>query len=242
MNTQTTLETYADRIDSLFEKHCIKARVTGGTVFPYAIHFSTGGFVLDAHQQIVPALQESLGLRVYIAGDSIIAERTISVIEFVTKIKDAIPPRTATLGVCDDGAPLLIRLPSQSVGDILITGPNRAANTSLLRSIAISLALTNTSADLGLLLVGESLADLFKQLPHCKRFAIAPYLVCIVDEPENVALREGADDRAARLIVATTRSVSSGDYGTVIRQAAIAGHFEAINSGQSCAFRAAQYL
>jgi len=235
------LETYADAVEGVLKRHKISTRIVGGTIFPFSIHFSTGGFVPDDNRVLVQDLENCLGMTIRIQGGSIVAEKPIDVLQVIAKIKDIIPPKTATLGICDDGAPLLIRLPSPSVGDILITGPDRAANTSLLRTIAISLAMRNSSSELGLLLIGDGLSDLFSSLPHCKRFAIAPYLVVIVDDPENTSLRGSVQDRGACLIVSSTRSISSTGYGTLIRPIGEPDHFEAINSGQSVAFRAAQY-
>jgi S-DNA-T family DNA segregation ATPase FtsK/SpoIIIE len=54
-----------------------------------------------------------------------------------------VPPKCAVLGLAEDGAPLLIRLPSPDVAHILIAGTTGSGKTVLLRTIILSLAMTN---------------------------------------------------------------------------------------------------
>ena len=54
-----------------------------------------------------------------------------------------IPPVTAILGLAEDGAPLLIRLPSPDVAHILVAGTTGSGKTMLLQTMILSLAMTN---------------------------------------------------------------------------------------------------
>ena len=54
-----------------------------------------------------------------------------------------IPPITATLGIAEDGTPLLIRVPSPDVAHILVAGTTGSGKTMLLKSMLLSLALSN---------------------------------------------------------------------------------------------------
>jgi len=54
-----------------------------------------------------------------------------------------IPPLTAILGLSEDGAPLLIRLPSPDVAHVLVAGTTGSGKTVLLQAIILSLALSN---------------------------------------------------------------------------------------------------
>jgi len=72
---------------------------------------------------------------------------------------NAIPPFTAILGLADDGAPLLIKLPSSEVGHILIAGAAGAGKTMLLQAITLSLAMTNRPEDLAFIFLGDGLAE-----------------------------------------------------------------------------------
>jgi len=54
-----------------------------------------------------------------------------------------LPPATAILGLAEDGAPLLIRLPSPDVAHVLVAGTTGSGKTVLLQAMILSLALTN---------------------------------------------------------------------------------------------------
>jgi S-DNA-T family DNA segregation ATPase FtsK/SpoIIIE len=54
-----------------------------------------------------------------------------------------IPFGTAVLGLADDGAPLLIRLPSPEVAHVLVAGTTGSGKTALMQTIILSLALLN---------------------------------------------------------------------------------------------------
>ena len=56
----------------------------------------------------------------------------------------SIPPVTAILGLAEDGAPLLVRLPSPDVAHILVAGTTGSGKTILLQTMILSLAMTNT--------------------------------------------------------------------------------------------------
>jgi S-DNA-T family DNA segregation ATPase FtsK/SpoIIIE len=54
-----------------------------------------------------------------------------------------IPPVTAVLGLAEDGAPLLIRLPSPDVAHILVAGTTGSGKTVLMQTMILSLAMAN---------------------------------------------------------------------------------------------------
>jgi len=54
-----------------------------------------------------------------------------------------IPPVTAILGLAEDGAPLLIRLPSPDVAHVLVAGTTGSGKTMLLQAMILSLAMAN---------------------------------------------------------------------------------------------------
>jgi S-DNA-T family DNA segregation ATPase FtsK/SpoIIIE len=89
----------------------------------------------------------------------------------------SIPAMTAVLGLAEDGAPLLIRLPSPDVGHILAAGTAGAGKTTLLRTLVLSLAMANTPhVDGGLMVMlvdtqGDAF-DCFVSLPHLTRPAV----------------------------------------------------------------------
>jgi S-DNA-T family DNA segregation ATPase FtsK/SpoIIIE len=80
----------------------------------------------------------------------------------------AIPPLTACLGLASDGRPLLIRLPSREVGNVLVTGGAGAGKTELMRVLLLSLALANRQSQLQLALIDSRAHGLalLAGLPH----------------------------------------------------------------------------
>jgi DNA segregation ATPase FtsK/SpoIIIE-like protein len=81
------------------------------------------------------------------------------------------PPATATLGLDEEGAPLLIRLPAPDVAHVLVSGMTGAGKTTLLQDVILSLAMTNAPHEMALVLAGprESGFSLFEPLPHLAR-------------------------------------------------------------------------
>jgi S-DNA-T family DNA segregation ATPase FtsK/SpoIIIE len=92
--------------------------------------------------------------------------------------RPAIPPITAVLGLAEDGAPLLIRLPSPDVAHVLVAGTTGSGKTVLLQTMILSLAMFNPPAlsparEKGLALVlldpkGHAFKP-FDNLPHLAR-------------------------------------------------------------------------
>jgi S-DNA-T family DNA segregation ATPase FtsK/SpoIIIE len=140
---------------------------------------------------------------------------------------DEIPPITATLGIADDGAPLLIRLPSPDVAHILAAGTTGSGKTVLLRSMILSLALLNPQRTMNLALIdprGGAALGCFNSLPHLVRPVIteaaeatealgslvrlmeqrdaqrqtAPAVVVVIDELADL-LMTGGDETEHRL-------------------------------------------
>jgi DNA segregation ATPase FtsK/SpoIIIE, S-DNA-T family len=65
----------------------------------------------------------------------------------------SVPPVTASLGITDDGRPLLLRLTSPDVAHVLVAGATGSGKTELMRSLLVSLALTNRQSRLQLALI-----------------------------------------------------------------------------------------
>ncbi len=69
------------------------------------------------------------------------------------QVRRPIPPVTAVLGVDQQGAPLLLRLPSPDVAHALIAGTTGSGKTALARSIIASLVMFNSRRTLQLVLI-----------------------------------------------------------------------------------------
>jgi S-DNA-T family DNA segregation ATPase FtsK/SpoIIIE len=159
------LEFQANRIEAVLALHKVKARVTGGTVSPRWVRFqvlpAVGARISrikNLSEELAAAL-DATNCRVSRRGAAVAVEvprddpqpvRLLPLYEQLSQEtpgsmaqNPTIPPVTAILGLADDGAPLLIRLPSPDVAHILVAGTTGSGKTVLLQSIILSLAMTN---------------------------------------------------------------------------------------------------
>lgn len=155
----------------VLHQHQIDARVMGGIIMPRVVQFQLSGVGLDTLRSLSGELAAVIGSEVDITSRNghivIEAQRTdadpIALLPLLGQLSEggSIPPYTAALGMCDDGAPLLIRLPADNVRHVLILG----GNDTFLQSVILSLAMTNRPRTLRMLLVGKSLEP-FANLSH----------------------------------------------------------------------------
>jgi DNA segregation ATPase FtsK/SpoIIIE, S-DNA-T family len=181
------LEFQADRIEAVLELHSVDAHVTGGAVTPRWIRFQVLP-AIGAKISKIKGLSEELAAaldvpdcRVSRRGAAIAVEvprddpRPVRLLPLYRQLTarpgDSIPPLTAVLGLAEDGAPLLIRLPSPDVTHILVAGATGSGKTVLLQSIILSLAVSNSRRALSLVLIDPKRSALrpFDALPHLAR-------------------------------------------------------------------------
>ncbi len=181
------LEFQADRIEAVLELHSVDAQVTGGTVTPRWIRFQVLP-AIGAKISKIKGLSEELAAALDVAdcrvsrrGAAVAVEvprddpRPVRLLPLYRQLTaspgDSIPPLTAILGLSEDGAPLLIRLPSPDVTHILVAGATGSGKTVLLQSIILSLAMSNSSRVLSLVLIDPKRSALrpFDALPHLAR-------------------------------------------------------------------------
>jgi len=173
------LEFQADRIEQVLRQNKIQAHVTGGTVTPRWVRFqvipSIGqrlGPITNLADELAAAMQTD-NCRVSRTGAALAVEipradpQPVHLLRLYDQLTDTvanlqspspnpqppIPPITAVLGLAEDGAPLLVRLPSPDVAHILVAGTTGSGKTVLLQAMITSLALANTATDLRLVLV-----------------------------------------------------------------------------------------
>ena len=176
---QDILNMQADRIESVLASHRVPARVQGGTVSPRWVRFNISP-ALGARIATVRNLSEELALalgaqdvRVARAGEELTVEmprpdaepvRLLSLMRSLASV----PPLTACLGVADDGRPLLLRLPSPDVAHVLVAGTTGSGKTELMRTLILSLALTNRQSKLQIALIDPKRRGLgpLAGLPH----------------------------------------------------------------------------
>lgn len=188
MDMQQTLEFQADRIEAVMTAHSIMARVTGGTVTPRWIRFQVLPMI-GAKISKIKGLNEELAAaldapncRVSRRGAAVDVEvprddpLPVQLMPLYRQLEegewgDGIPPTTAVLGLADDGAPLLIRLPSPDVAHILVAGTTGSGKTALLQTMILSLAMANKPSELSFVLVDLKRNPLlcFSDIPHLAR-------------------------------------------------------------------------
>ena len=148
--------------------HKVPARVTGGTVTPRWVRFQVLP-AIGAKISKIKGLSEELAAaldasscRVSRRGAVVAVEvprddpqpvRLLPLFRQLDGGNGNIPPMTAILGLAEDGAPLLIRLPSPDVAHILVAGTTGSGKTMLLQAMILSLARVNPRKVLALMLI-----------------------------------------------------------------------------------------
>ncbi len=181
---QKDLELQSDRIELVLANYKAPARVTGGVVTPRMVQFHlapAAGTRISKMQALADELALALGVthvRVSRRGGNVQLEvprqeagsgqSQIKLLSLMTRLDRPLPPGTATLGMCDDGAPLLIRLPSPDVAHVLVSGTTGSGKTVLCQTMILSLAMTHRRSQLQFVLVDPKRRAFapFASLPH----------------------------------------------------------------------------
>lgn len=175
------LDRQANNIEYVLHMHGIQARIDGGKLSPRLAHFHIvlpPGVRPAQLAAIAPEIADNLGVlscRLAPAEDGAYLEAPrpdpvpVRLLSIVQRVADVVPPITATLGLDTDGTPLLLRLNSPDVDPVLVGGDEGAGKSSLLRGMALSLALHNSPGNLRLLLLDCASGGAFagmEGLPH----------------------------------------------------------------------------
>jgi S-DNA-T family DNA segregation ATPase FtsK/SpoIIIE len=173
------LEYQADQIEMVLYSHKAPGRVLGGVVTPRWVRFEVLPALGARISSIVRLSEEmalrlgSAGVRVRRQGDRLHVEvpredgEVVRLLPLAARLRE-IPRQAALLGLDEEGAPLLLRLPSPEVGHILVAGTTGSGKTALLRSMLVSLGLHNRQRDVQMVVIdpkGRGYAAL-EGLPH----------------------------------------------------------------------------
>ena len=178
------LEAKADAIEMILHEHKAPARVTGGHVTPRWVQFllqTNPGVKISRVESLSREIAVALGApsaRVTTQGNAVRIEvprsdpHPLKLLPLCSRIPPSrIPFGTAVLGLADDGAPLLIRLPSPEVAHVLVAGTTGSGKTALMQTIIMSLALLNRRRQLQFVLIdpkGRAFEPMAR-LPHLLR-------------------------------------------------------------------------
>jgi S-DNA-T family DNA segregation ATPase FtsK/SpoIIIE len=201
------LEFQSDRIEAVLAQHKVSVRVTGGLMAPRWIRFELLPSV-GARISKIKGLAEELALalnsetcRISRKGGKVALEIPRSDPQPVRLLalhkrfanRGGIPFGTAILGLADDGAPLLVRLPSPQVAHILVAGTTGSGKTALARTIISSLAMEHRPSQIGFVLIDPKRRAFgaLGALPHLLR--------PVLSEPDAV---RGVLDRLVDLMLA----------------------------------------
>jgi DNA segregation ATPase FtsK/SpoIIIE-like protein len=176
------LNRQADCIEYVLRTHGINGTIESGKLSPRLAHFNLSlpeGVRAAQVATLLPELADELGVvacRLAPAADGLYLEVPrpdpvpVRLLPIVQRVADVVPPATTTLGLDGNGVPLLLRLHSPDVDPVLVTGSRGSGKSSLMGTMALSLALHNSPERLKLLLVdcsgeGSAFGGL-EDLPH----------------------------------------------------------------------------
>jgi DNA segregation ATPase FtsK/SpoIIIE, S-DNA-T family len=178
------LEAKADAIEMVLHEHKAPARVTGGHVTPRWVQFllqTNPGVKISRVESLSREIAVALGApsaRVTTQGSTVRIDvprtdpQPLKLFPLCARIPQTrIPFGTAILGLADDGAPLLIRLPSPEVAHVLVAGTTGSGKSALMQTMIMSLALFHHRRQLQFVLIDpKSRAfEAMSGLPHLLR-------------------------------------------------------------------------
>ena len=262
-----SLDAIADKIDRVLLDDGTQGRCIGGTVTHRLTRFdleTTDRRVLAMGEAFTKAIGRPA--KVAIVNHSIVIEvpKKAAPLTLATlhKMIKQVPPLTATLGIDEDGRPLLLRIPAADVGNVLINGPGSPAH--LLRTMIASLATYNEPADMGVALAcrGQE-CEALATLPHLwgDQSTPARLLGQVATEisrrqkartghPAIMVAIDDINEAPADLVAAITKqgpglgvytlAVGNAEgFGVTLRATGEAGRFKLLHGGESIAFDAA---
>ena len=196
------LKLQSNQIDRAFGRHELNTQVSGGKVNSQTIQFDLNEQIEAGKEMLVGIKNEllalfgvsaikfsrlSAGLRLHVEHQ---AETAVRLTELIS-ILDDVGAETAVIGLNDEGQPLLHQFSSERLSHILIQGNEGAGKSSLLRSIAVSLAMLNRQSQLQLVLFSpdkqnNSVLKPLAYLPHL----LVPVVASLNDCQEMLSFLE----------------------------------------------------
>jgi DNA segregation ATPase FtsK/SpoIIIE-like protein len=164
------LDHHANAIEYVLHAHDIAGHVHGGALSPRLMHFQIQLPPNVRPSRLAPLLGEIAEAldapAVRLAPDPETGAPVLEVprpdpiavrlLPLAKKVAQVVPECTATLGLDTTGAPLLLRLDAPEVCPALVAGAPGAGKSSLLQTMALSLALHNGPDTLRMLLIDLS--------------------------------------------------------------------------------------
>jgi DNA segregation ATPase FtsK/SpoIIIE, S-DNA-T family len=200
------LELQADRIEMVLRDHRAPARVTGGNVTPRWIQFlvqTAPGIKVNRVEALSREIALALGAsnaRISTHDGAVRIDiprsdpQPVKLLPLLARLTQT-PVGTAVLGLADDGAPLLLRLPSTDVAHVLVAGTTGSGKTALVQSMIVSLAMSQRRSQMQFVLIdpkGRAFEGL-SALPHLLKPIVSQADRAIQTLKEMAALMETRD-------------------------------------------------
>lgn len=190
------LEVQSRQIERVFSTHQVAARVAGGQVETQSIRFDLQSHLESGIHRLRGLKQDLLSVLgvtdVSLAKDdrgqwrldiTRPHEPPVALLDLLPLLPE-LPESTAVLGIDEEGAPLLLPFADANMTHVLVAGTNAAGKTSLLRTIAVSLAMTNRQSKLQLLVIDPDRPG--KQNRQLAPLMFLPHLLSqVIPEPEE---------------------------------------------------------
>ena len=161
---QHRIEIQSRQIERVFARHEMATEVTGGVVGPRAYRYELQAMLTTGWDRLRDAagdLKTALGVPdVAIRRadgrwqlDVAYKEEPPVALLDVLAMTPQIEPLTAVLGLSEDGRPVLVQFDARGMTHMMVSGMPGAGKTSFIRTIALSLALTNRQSNVQLLVI-----------------------------------------------------------------------------------------
>ncbi|MEJ2746821.1 MAG: FtsK/SpoIIIE domain-containing protein [Anaerolineae bacterium] len=167
---QHQLQVQSEQIERVFSQHQLSAQIAGGTVRPRLISFDLNASIAQGWERLsrlthelksalsVPDVhlsREDGQLRLHITRPE---TPPVALLDLLPMLPD-LPPVTAVLGLDESGRPVLLDFENPDVTHVLVAGSQDSGKTTLLRTLAVSLALKNKQSRLQMLVIDPETAD-----------------------------------------------------------------------------------
>ena len=192
------LEVQSRQIERVFSTHQVSARVAGGQVQTQSIRFDLQSHLESGLHRLRGLKQDLLGA-LGVADMSLVKdehgqwrldivrphEPPVALLDLLPLLPD-LPENTAVLGLDEEGSPLLLPFNDPNITHLFVVGADGAGKTSLLRTIAVSLAMTNRQSKLQLLVIDPD--QVSKQNRQLAPLMFLPHLLSQIISDADEAL------------------------------------------------------
>lgn len=159
------LELQSRQIERVFSTHQVPARVAGGQVETQSIRFDLQSH-LESGLHRLRGLKHDLLSVLGVADVNLVKddqgqwrldivrphEPPVALLDLLPMLPDLLES-TAVLGMDEEGSPLLLPFADPDITHVLVAGIEGSGKTSLLRTLAVSLAMTNRQSNFQLLVI-----------------------------------------------------------------------------------------